>query len=208
MDEFEFGPNYFAITAWDATNKSFIHMFGQSYSVKIDYQFTGTVGVQERVLLEDLTYTESDFYPDGEADAYRFYGAVHGDYPYAIATNGKLKTEFIFEDARAFSDGLIAVKQNGKWGYANAEGKLVIPCRYDCAAVLLGVYDLGVKKDIPIPADCTEGYVVLCNGSEYALYNNQGREVIPFGAFEGLSEVQNGRLWAKQNGVWGILTLK
>jgi len=188
--------------AFDETNGYFIYQFGQSYSVRLNHQFSGTHGVRKDVMVEDLTYTEDYFVPDEEADAYRDYRPADNVSLYAIATNGKLKSDFVFEDVRAFSDGLIAVKQNGKWGYANAEGKLVIPCAYRTIPGKL------IDGDIPIPADCTEGYVVIYNGSEYALYNNQGREVIPFGAFEGLSEVQNGRLWAKQNGVWGILTLK
>ena len=38
-----------------------------------------------------------------------------------------------FEELRGFSNGLAAVKQNGKWGYVNVKGKLVIPPIYDKA---------------------------------------------------------------------------
>lgn len=38
-----------------------------------------------------------------------------------------------YEDADTFGEGLAAVKQNGKWGYVDETGKLVIPCKYDLA---------------------------------------------------------------------------
>ena len=36
-----------------------------------------------------------------------------------------------YEDANQFSDGLAAVKQNGKWGYVDETGKTIIPFEYD-----------------------------------------------------------------------------
>lgn len=38
-----------------------------------------------------------------------------------------------YEDASRFSEGLAAVKQNGKWGYIDTDGKTVIPFDYDYA---------------------------------------------------------------------------
>lgn len=38
-----------------------------------------------------------------------------------------------YEDAGQFSDGLAAVKKNGKWGYIDEEGKVVIPFQYELA---------------------------------------------------------------------------
>jgi len=38
-----------------------------------------------------------------------------------------------YEDAQTFSEGLAAVKQNGKWGYIDQDGKTVIPFQYDLA---------------------------------------------------------------------------
>lgn len=45
-------------------------------------------------------------------------------------------TEYIkpqYDDAQSFSEGLAAVKQNGKWGYIDTDGKVVIPFQYDQA---------------------------------------------------------------------------
>lgn len=38
-----------------------------------------------------------------------------------------------YEAAQPFSEGLAAVRQNGKWGYIDTDGKQVIPCQYDLA---------------------------------------------------------------------------
>jgi len=40
-----------------------------------------------------------------------------------------------YEDAKMFSDGLAPVKQDGKWGYINLEGEVVIDFAYDVANV-------------------------------------------------------------------------
>ena len=51
----------------------------------------------------------------------------------AAEMRGNLETEELvpprYEDAAAFSEGYAAVKQNGKWGYIDETGELVIPCR-------------------------------------------------------------------------------
>ena len=39
-----------------------------------------------------------------------------------------------FEDVRPFSDGFAAVKLDGKWGYINAKGKIVIEPQYTLAS--------------------------------------------------------------------------
>ena len=38
-----------------------------------------------------------------------------------------------YEEALLFSEGLAAVKKNGKWGYIDETGKVVIPFQYDQA---------------------------------------------------------------------------
>ena len=36
-----------------------------------------------------------------------------------------------FEGVGSFSEGLAGVQQNGKWGFINTKGEVVIPCVYD-----------------------------------------------------------------------------
>lgn len=100
-----------------------------------------------------------------------------------------------YEKAGAYSCGVIPVCQNGRWGYADEQGSLVFPCEYD-ASFMKSAY----------PA--TEDTVVLCRDGQYALYNLDGTERIPFGVLDALRPVQGGRLWACQNGLWGVLELE
>lgn len=56
----------------------------------------------------------------------------------AVAERGVFSFEQIipptYEDASRFSDDLAAVKQNGKWGYINLKGEVVIGFQYDFAS--------------------------------------------------------------------------
>ena len=36
-----------------------------------------------------------------------------------------------YEQAYGFSEEMAAVKLNGKWGFINAKGTIVVPCKYD-----------------------------------------------------------------------------
>lgn len=50
-----------------------------------------------------------------------------------IDKSGKAITEFIFEDASDFSDGMAKVKKNGNYGFIDKSGKLIIPAAYQNA---------------------------------------------------------------------------
>lgn len=61
-----------------------------------------------------------------------------------VNTKGKTVSDQAFDDAKIFnSEGYAAVSQNGKWGFVDPDGKIVIKCQYDdarsfsngCAAV-------------------------------------------------------------------------
>ena len=62
---------------------------------------------------------------------------VHG-------TAAEMSSEVIiapqYEDAQRFSDGFAAVKKNGKWGYIDEEGNVVVDFQYDWA----GIFNEGV----------------------------------------------------------------
>lgn len=122
---------------------------------------------------------------------------------YCILTDGtRPVSEEKYEDAGAYSCGVIPVCQNGKWGYADEQGTLVFPCQYDAA--WKSPHEWGDDSGYP----ATEDTVVLCRDGQYALYALDGRALIPFGACEELCPVSGGRLWAKQGGLWGVLELQ
>ncbi len=73
---------------------------------------------------------------------------------------GLLVVPPVFDEARPFSEGLAAVKRNGKWGYINKTGEVVIECRFDRpgsfsggeAEVVLGSNAVTIGKDgVPVP---------------------------------------------------------
>lgn len=129
---------------------------------------------------------------------------------YAVATaDGKLLSDFVYEQARPGSGGLIAVEKKGKWGYLNRQGELVIPCKYD------GVWGQATDRDAQgndsavwqriWPAPCLEAGVVVRKGGEYALLSSEGKKLIGFGTYQALAPAPDGLVWAKQNGLWGLL---
>lgn len=154
---------------------------------------------------------------------------LNEDYKKAIITDNQPVTDFIYDDAMTFSDGLIAVKKDGNWGYIDANGDEIIPCEYTGIRTSECYYEYNIRnagKNYPdsypeevveayierwrsnfFPAACTDGYVVLSKDGQYALYSSTYEEVIPFGVYEDLSEVNHVKLFAKKEGVWGIVTL-
>ena len=56
-----------------------------------------------------------------------------------------------YEDADSFSQGLAAVKKDGKWGYIDMEGNTVIPFQFDYAPSL--VFDRTGKQVLQILQD-------------------------------------------------------
>ena len=129
---------------------------------------------------------------------------------YAVATaDGKLLSDFVYEQARPGSGGLIAVEKKGKWGYLNGQGELVIPCKYD------GVWGQSADRDVQgndsavwqriWPAPCLEAGVVVRKGGEYTLLSSEGKKLIGFGTYQALAPAPDGLVWAKQNGLWGLL---
>lgn len=48
-----------------------------------------------------------------------------------VSVNGQIIIKPIYEKAYLFSEGIAAVKYNGKWGFVNNKGEIVVPCEYD-----------------------------------------------------------------------------
>jgi len=51
-----------------------------------------------------------------------------------------------FEDARGFSEGLAAVKMNGKWGYIAPNGSIAIPFEFVCERGMAGPFREGLAR--------------------------------------------------------------
>ena len=140
--------------------------------------------------------------PEGDISAWQ----LEQDGKYAIFVNDKQLTDFIYEDAGSFCDGLIAVKKDGKWGYLNAEGKEVIPIEYDASWNQFEVYPRETINNFSDFAySASEGFVTLLKDDKWQLNDTDGNIVIPAGIFDKILPVYNGKCWVEQDGKWGII---
>lgn len=120
---------------------------------------------------------------------------------YVLTDGAKPVSDEHYDNVGCYSCGLFPVARDGKVGYLDAAGKVVIPLEYGMSFHM--GYGVGV-------GNVTYGTVVLRQGGEntqYALYDTAGQPIIPFGDFEGLSAVYEDELWAKKDGKWGVLRL-
>lgn len=82
-----------------------------------------------------------------------------------INKKGETVISDVYEDAEAFSEGLAAVKKDGKWGYINKKGEMVIKPEYDTVSEFLN------------------GYAVVGNNSKddskiYGVIDKNGKQMI------------------------------
>lgn len=50
------------------------------------------------------------------------------------------------------------------------------------------------------------GYLPVCKGSKWGLIDINGKEVLKC-RFEDITSVYDGKVWAKENGKWGVIKL-
>ena len=129
---------------------------------------------------------------------------------YAVFYQDQLVTDFIFEECGSASDGLLAVKQDGKWGYVNTEGKMVIPAEYDASWPYFSRYNRGnltLEENVEYCYAFSGGYVPVCRDGQWELKDTEGKSVIPADVFEEIRPVQDGKCWVKKDGKWGVIRL-
>lgn len=125
---------------------------------------------------------------------------------WALMVGGQPLSDERYQALGCVAEGVVPAKRGGKWGLIDTSGAVVLPFAYDASWPR---YDTQTKTWSSTGCyNATEGSIVLCQGGEYALYSTAGEELIPFGQFEQLLPVYEGKLWAKQNGLWGILRLE
>ena len=128
---------------------------------------------------------------------------------YALDNNGSLVTDFIYDECGSLSDGLFAVCQDGKWGYVDEQGNIVIPVEYDASWKQYPIFNMSTSRSSNEVKDycyaASDGYVVLCSGEEWEIRDTSGNSVIPGGEFEAIRPVFDGRCWVKKDGKWGVI---
>lgn len=171
------------------------------YDLLGTYEFSGTP--LEQVSDAPALFGVRQATWDNEYQCY----TVDNDALYAVADSaGNLLTDFSYKNVCMAGDVLIAVQStDGSWGYCDKSGSEVIPCAYQ--GVLQAEGGMFAPIDYPFPD--MSGVVVVqgADGSKSALYTD-GTVCIEAGRFEDLAPAQGGCIWAKQNGLWGLLEVK
>lgn len=83
-------------------------------------------------------------------------------------------------------DGLIEAKQNGKWGFVNRTGKVVVPFQYDSAYWF------------------TDGLAAVKQNGKWGFINREGRLVTPI-QYDAVEPFFDGLALVKQNGKYGFI---
>ncbi len=93
-----------------------------------------------------------------------------------------------YQDGKDFSEGLAAVKRDGKWGFIDKTGSVSIDVVYDYATQFSG------------------GLAGVCKDGLYGFIDSKGNEVIPF-KFAQVMQFKNGLAPASLDGRhWGYIT--
>ena len=154
--------------------------------------------------------------PVQESSQYDLYDAPlvinHLFGKYALDYNCDLVTDFIYDECGSQSDGLFAVCQNGKWGYINDKGQIIIPIEYAASWKQYPIFDMKSSRSSKNVKDycyaASDGYVVLCQSGEWELKDTTGGNIIEKGVFESICPVYDGKCWVKKDGKWGVIKIK
>ena len=119
-----------------------------------------------------------------------------------------------YENGTDFKEGIAAFLKDGRWGYLNEAGRMVLPFAYDGDMV----YDYGESRcreedpdtsgDVTLPYLPTEGYLALNTGGQGGYYNMDASSVVvPVGTFANVRPVVNGLAWVqdRSSSLWGII---
>lgn len=104
---------------------------------------------------------------------------------------GRSDSECVFSIDRSslwslLLDGLIEAKQNGKWGFVNRTGKVVVPFQYDSAYWF------------------TDGLAAVKQNGKWGFINLKGKLVTPL-QYDAVEPFFDGLALVKQNGKYGFI---
>lgn len=106
-----------------------------------------------------------------------------------IDTLGQLTVNAVYDEIGSFSEGRLAVKRNGLWGFVDRDGLEVIPCRF---------------REVQ---NFSEGLAAAKLGAGWGFIDKQGHVDIDF-RFKRAGNFKNGRAWAATDEGVGYLNTK
>ena len=133
------------------------------------------------------------------------------DEKYAVYKGDRLMTDFVYDELGACVNGSMAAEKDGKWGYINDKGETVIPFEYEPSWGKGFFYDRYGTADLEVPDEkafcyaASGGFVPLLKDGQWKLVNMQGETAIPYGVFETIRPVYDGKCWVKKDGKWGVI---
>lgn len=127
---------------------------------------------------------------------------------YGIYCGGEMAEDFIYDSCGSQVSGLLAVEQDGKWGYVDSSGNVVIPIEYDASwTQYVPQYHTVDTEPQDFCYAASEGHVVLVKDGTWEMRDAGGKLVIDPGVFEEIRPLHDGKCWVKYEGCWGVIEL-
>ncbi|MDR1472848.1 MAG: WG repeat-containing protein, partial [Synergistaceae bacterium] len=140
----------------------------------------------------------------------------------AGAREARVVIDFIYSDARDFSEGVAAVKSGDLWGYIDHAGQVVIPFKYRVPEV--GVFSEGFAfaggsfidvqgrtalegAGFQQAAPFSEGLAAVQSNGQWGYIDSAGKYAVP-PAYEGAGNFSGGMAPVKRNGLWGFIDVR
>lgn len=103
-----------------------------------------------------------------------------------IDTLGQLAVDAVYDELGSFSEGRLAVKRDGVWGFVNDEGLEVIPCRF---------------REV---SNFSEGLAAARIGNSWGFIDKQGNVIIEF-KYSRVGNFKNGLTWVATPDGYGYI---
>lgn len=172
-----------------------------SYEIYASYSHgTSVLGTITRGTPDVIPVQEINGYSQTTISGMTTYSVEKVSEKYALLNlkSKKLLTDFIFDDygSSGFVDGILAVSQNGKWGYINENGKMITDFAYDAS----NVTEWGNTQMYA----AMNGYIIVRQGNLVGLIDTNGNNVIEV-KYSAVSQVSHKNLfWLCENGTWSL----
>ena len=125
---------------------------------------------------------------------------------YGIFYQDQIVTGFVYTSTGSWLDGVIAVEQDGRWGYVNERGEIIVPIEFDSSWTWRN-WRMGEYIEVESAFAASEGFIPLVRDGVWEMRDTNGEIVIPAGIFDAIRPVYQGRSWVKQDGLWGMIEM-
>ena len=196
---------------YDTENKRIIRQEMGSYLFCDDVEFAvvskGEFVDNTEMTVEGYTggyeYMDDGFVFVKDDEYYRANGYFKEDFRFGIVCNGVLVSDYDYQGFINYDNyGICALKKEGKWGYYNQKGEMILDHLYsDCGLWSIGDF---VEK---IPYSSSGGFIALNKNGKWGYSDTKGNIIIDF-VFEQARPVSAGKAWVKDSEGWKVIEIK